>query len=89
MTYTVEELRDRSRGDTDAMLDWCADEIERLRAILTKMPETILDAWNEGGGSVAAMYSGGQGKRFQAFMADLDPEIRTLWNAERAAEEQR
>lgn len=28
--YTIEELRDRNRCDTDAMLDWCADEIERL-----------------------------------------------------------
>jgi len=28
--YTPADLRDYSRSDTDAMLDWCADEIERL-----------------------------------------------------------
>ena len=30
MSYTLEQLRDYDRSDTDAMLDWAADEIERL-----------------------------------------------------------
>lgn len=30
-SYTVAELRDYDRSDTDEMLDWCAGEIERLR----------------------------------------------------------
>ena len=32
MKYTLEQLRDYDRSDTDAMLDWAADEIERLLA---------------------------------------------------------
>ena len=37
MSYTPQQLRDYDRSDTDAMLDWCADEIERLTTKLTRI----------------------------------------------------
>jgi hypothetical protein len=39
MSYTLEQLRDYDRSDTDAMLDWAADEIERLRAIVDRLAD--------------------------------------------------
>ena len=39
MSYTIEQLRDYDRSDTDAMLDWAAAEIERLTAIVDRLPK--------------------------------------------------
>jgi len=45
MSYTTAELRDYNRSDLDAMLDWAADEIERLQKTIdglsSDMPPTV------------------------------------------------
>ena len=43
MNYTIEQLRDYDRSDTDAMLDWAAAEIERLTAIVDRLPKDEAD----------------------------------------------
>ena len=43
MSYTIQQLRDYDRSDTDAMLDWTAAEIERLTAIADQQGELLKD----------------------------------------------
>ena len=60
--YTLEELRDYDRCDTDAMLDWCAEEIERLRTLHADSPTR-----HYGGGDANALW-----ERIESFRQNPD-----------------
>ena len=73
MTYTTSDLRDYDRCDTDTMLDWAANEIDRLTEDNASLREAVqsaherADHWTEQAAGFA-----GERDRLQAIV-DLWP----------------